>query len=186
LGFEEVKPVDLIVINLENKQLEGGHPPHGENPIHTEIYKLREDVGSVVHVHPVFSTAFSAAQLKIKPLNQDGIVFANGINTFESSELIITKKQGHKLAKTLGLNNAVVLKKHGIITVGARIEEACLNALFFERALRAQLIASTFGEIKEIPDENVVTMKEQCQNPKRYEMIWNYLVRKLERESLGF
>jgi ribulose-5-phosphate 4-epimerase/fuculose-1-phosphate aldolase len=185
LGFEEIEPVDLIVIDLENRQLEGDHPSHGENPIHTEIYKLREDVGSIVHVHPFYSTAFSAAQLKFKPLNQDGVVFANGINTFDSPELITTKKQGYKLALTLGQNNAVVLKNHGIVTVGARIEEACLNALFFERALRIQLIASTFGDIEEISDEIALRMQEQCQNPKRYEVLWGYLARKLERNGLG-
>lgn len=186
LGLEEVNPSDLILIDMEGNKLEGEHPPHRENPIHTEIYKLREDVGSVAHVHPVFSTAFSAVRTAMKPLNQDGVLFLRGVPTFESPELITTKQQGQAIAQELGKNNAIVLKNHGIVTVGSRIEEACLNALFFERALRVQLIASGLGEIEAISEETALKMYAEFQNPNRYDMIWPYLVRKLEREGLSF
>jgi ribulose-5-phosphate 4-epimerase/fuculose-1-phosphate aldolase len=186
LGLEEIKPEDLIVVDMEGNLLEGDHSPHGETPIHTEIYKIRQDVVSIVHVHPVFSTAFSAVRSEMKPLNQDGVLFPHGIPTLESPELITTKPQGQALAQRLGKGNAVFLRNHGIVTLGTRIEETCLTALFLERALRVRSIASGFGEVEAISEETALKMYAECQNPKRYDMIWNYLVRKLEREGLGF
>ncbi|MFC1814613.1 class II aldolase/adducin family protein [Thermodesulfobacteriota bacterium] len=185
LGLEEIKPDDLIVIDFECNKIEGDHPAHGENPIHTGIYELRNDVGSVVHVHPLFTTAFSSAHVELQPLNQEGVIFPGGVPIFDSPELVTTKEQARDLAQTLGDNNAVILRNHGIVTVGPRIEEACLNALFFEGALRIQRIASEFGEIKTISEETTLNMYEQCRNPKRYDMIWAYLVRKLKRVGLG-
>jgi len=185
LGLEEVTPEDLIVIDFTGNIIAGNHPAHGENPIHTGIYKVRDDVGSVVHVHPVLTTAFSASRAAFKPLNQEGVIFPRGVPIFESPELVTTTEQADSLARTLGDHSAVLLRNHGIVTVGPRIEEACLNALFFEGALRIQQRAAQFGEITAISEETALKMYRQCRNPKRYDMIWRYLVRKLQRCGLA-
>ena len=184
-GLEEVTPEDLIVIDFAGKKISGDHPAHGENPIHTGIYKVRVDVGSVVHVHPVLATAFSSSGAVLRPLNQEGVIFPGGVPVFESPELVTTHEQAGGLARTLGDNHAVILRNHGIVTVGPRIEEACLNALFLEGALRIQLMAAQFGEIKAISEETALKMYEPCRNPRRYDMIWHYLVRKLKRVGLA-
>jgi len=185
LGLEEVTPGDLIVIDFAGNIIAGDHPAHGENPIHTGIYKVRSDVGSVVHVHPVLATAFSASRAALNPLNQEGVIFPGGVPVFESPELVTTAKQAGRLARTLGGGNAAILRNHGIVTVGPRIEEACLNALFFEGALRIRQAAAQFGEISAIPEKTAMKMYEQCRSPGRYDMIWNYLVRKLQRCGLA-
>jgi len=184
-GLEEIQPEDLILIDFDCNKIEGDYPPHGENPIHTEIYKVRPDVGSVVHVHPPLTSAFSSAQAELKPLNQEGVLFAGGVPIHESPELVTDSDEGAKLARTLGSHSAVVLRNHGVVTVGPRIEEACLNALFFEGALRIQRMAGEFGPITAISDETARKMAEFCRLPKRYDMIWNYLVRKLGRKNLA-
>ena len=185
LGLEEVKADDIVLINMEGDLIEGKHPLHGETPIHTEIYKARKDVGSIVHVHPLFTTAFSAVQSSFRSLNQDGVLFPKGAPTFKSPELIVKKDQGQALAEELGQSDAILLKNHGIVTVGNRIQEACLNALFFERALRLQAIATIFGETQPISEDTALSMyADFSQNPGRYDMIWNYLLRKLQREGL--
>ena len=186
LGLEEIKPEDLIVMDMEGNKLEGVHPPHGETPIHSEIYKMRKEVQSVVHVHPIFSTAFSCVRIEMKPLTQDGTLFPQGIPVFEDPELITRKDQGKALAKTLGEGKAVLLRNHGIVTVGGTIEEACLNALSLEKALKMQFMASLFGKIEPISEKTALSMFMSVnQNPKRSEDIWNYLVRKLKREGLA-
>ena len=185
-GLEEIRPDDVIVVDLEGNLLEGAHSPHAETVIHTEIYKIRPEVQSAVHVHPVFTTAFSSVRLDIRPLNQDGVFFPRGVRTFESPELIRTKQQARALAEKLGEDNAVLIRNHGIATVGSTIEAACLTALFFERAIKVQLIASLFEEIEAIPDEIALKMYAAFdQYPTRNEEIWHYLTRKLEREGLA-
>ena len=68
LGLEEVNVDDVIMLDLEGKQIEGKHPPHSETPIHTEIYKARGDVQSVIHLHPLITTAFSTIRAEIIPV----------------------------------------------------------------------------------------------------------------------
>jgi len=185
LGLEEVTPADLIVIDFDARKIAGDHPAHGENPIHTGIYKAREDVGSVVHVHPLLTTAFSSSLAALRPMNQEGVIFPRGVSVFESPELIADAEQARQLVRTLGCENAVILRNHGVVTVGPRIEEACLNALFLEGALRLQAAALQFGKTTGIAEETALKMYEQCRRPKRYDMIWDYLVRKLKRVGLG-
>jgi ribulose-5-phosphate 4-epimerase/fuculose-1-phosphate aldolase len=60
----------------------------------------------------------------IEPLTQDGTLFPKGIPVFEDPELVTRKDQGQALAKTLGEGKAVLLRNHGIVTVGETIEEA--------------------------------------------------------------
>ena len=187
LGLGETKPGDLIVVDLEGNKLRGKYGSPAETAIHTEIYKIRSDVQSIVHVHPIISTAFTSTRVKIKPLNQDGVLFFRGVPRFESAELIVTKKQGKALAQELGKGTAVFLQNHGVVTVGESIESACLNALFLERALKVQLIASLFGKPKPIPPKSGLKMYAMLsQNRERYENMWRYLVRKLKRKGLDF
>ena len=186
LGLEEVNVDDVIMLDLEGKQIEGKHPPHGETPIHTEIYKARGDVQSVVHLHPLITTAFSTIRGEIMPLSQDGVVFAEGVPTILSPELITTKQQAKSLVEKLGNSNAILMLNHGIVTVGKSIEEACMNAIFLEKTLKLQLIASLFGKIESIPREIALKMcNEFVQKPERTESMWDYLVRKLKRKGLG-
>ena len=187
LGLEEITPDDVIVVDIEGKRLEGTHSPHGETLIHTEIYKVKSDVQSVVHVHPVLCTAFSSVRVPIKSLNQDGVFFSRGVPIFENPELINTKEKGRMLAETFGDNDALLLRNHGIVTVGRTTEEACLMALFFENALRIQLHAASFGTIEAMSEETAMKMYRAFKkNPKRNEEIWHYLVRKLKRQGLAF
>jgi len=186
LGLEEIRPEDLLVMDREGRKLEGIHPPHGETPIHSEIYKKRRDVQAIVHVHPPLSTAFSCVRIEMKPLTQDGTLCPQGIPVFEDPELITRKDQGEALARALGEGKAVLLRNHGIVTVGESIEDACLNAVVLEKALKMQFTASLFGKIEPIPEETALRMSEAVnKNPKRSEAIWNYLVRKLKREGLA-
>jgi len=186
LGLEEVEVDDVIMLDLEGKKVEGKHPPHGETPIHTEIYKARGNVQSVVHLHPLITTAFSAIRGKIMPLSQDGVVFAESVPTILSPELITEKQQAKLLVKKLGNSNAILMLNHGIVTVGKSIEEACMNAIFLEKTLKLQLIASLFGKIEPISREVALKMgSELVQRPGRTKSMWDYLVRKLKREGLA-
>lgn len=186
LGLEEINVDDVIMLDLEGKKIEGKHPPHSETPIHTEIYKARGDVQSVVHLHPLITTAFSTIRGEIMPLSQDGVVFAEDVPTILSPELITTKQQAKLLVEKLGNSNAILMLNHGIVTVGKSIEEACMNAIFLEKTLKLQLIASLFGKIEPISQEIALKMRsELVQRPGRTKSMWDYLVRKLKRVGLA-
>ena len=76
LGLEEVRPHDVLTIDLDGNKLAGELPRHSEFPIHTEVYRRRPDVQCVVHTHPPYATAFSAVDEPLRPVNHEGTLFA--------------------------------------------------------------------------------------------------------------
>lgn len=186
LGLEEIDVDNLITIDLEGNKIEGEYNPHGETPIHTEIYKSRKDIQCIVHLHPTLSTAFSSSlNNNVLPLNQDGVVFANGVPTILCPELITNKEQAKPLVEKLGSNNLIIMLNHGVVAVGKNIEEALMQMIFLEKALKLQLTASLFGEIRSISQDIALKMyNEIIQSPGRTKSMWEYLVRKLHREGL--
>lgn len=187
LGLEEIDVDNLITVDLKGNKIEGTYEPHGETPIHTEIYKNRKDVNCITHLHPPISTAFSSClNNKLFPLNQDGVVFATGIPNILCPELIVNQEQAKPLVEKLGNHNSIIMLNHGIVTVGKSIEEACMNVIFLEKALKIQLIASLFGEINPISEKISLKMyNEIIESPGRTQNMWEYLVRKLKREGLS-
>ncbi|MFQ5878632.1 MAG: class II aldolase/adducin family protein [Dehalococcoidia bacterium] len=187
LGLQEVQPVDVAVMDLEGHQLAGRHPLHREMPIHTEIYRARPDVQAVIHTHPPYATAFSATGKEFIPLGQRAAAFFQGIQTYESPELITTRERGAALAQRLGQNSAVLLRSHGIAAVGRTVEEAVVAAISLEKSLRLQVLASLLGGPDALAPEAGKTWSAEAAtgNTERIKAIWAYLVRKAERELSG-
>src|SRR3954467_240733 len=103
LGLEEVCPGDVLVLDLDGTRLAGDGPVHLEYVLHTEIYKARPDVQSVVHSHPPYATALGATDAKLELLNHDAVLFHEGLAYFDdTAELIVRPDQGAAVAAALG------------------------------------------------------------------------------------
>ena len=76
LGLEEVRPHDMLTLDLDGKKLGGVLPRHVEFPIHTAVYRQRSEVQCVIHTHPPYATAFSAVAEPLRPVNHEGALFA--------------------------------------------------------------------------------------------------------------
>lgn len=134
-------------MDLDGKLVEGGHEPPGEVSIHTELYKARSDISSVLHTHAPAATALGVSGAALLPLNISyGLMFADGVPVFPSACQINTPEVGQELAKVLGNKNAALMKGHGTVSVGTSIEHCCSVSLFLEKAARFQLMATQFGE----------------------------------------
>ncbi len=133
-GLQSFTPEDLLVIDEDGQPVEGRHPVPSELPIHTEIYRARPDVRSVVHTHQPLATAFSVAGRPIEPVHIVGCeLFEAPIPVYASPNLVTHIEQGRAVAATLGAHRLVLLRGHGIVSVGASVEEAVLNAIFLEQ-----------------------------------------------------
>lgn len=182
LGLEEVFADDLVLVDLDGRQLAGARPRHGEYPIHAEVYRFRPEVNAVVHVHPLYSTVFSALDEPLRPITHDGVLFVPPIPCFrETTDLILTRAQGESVARALGAHPALLLQNHGVVVAGRSVREACLFTLFLERATRAQLIARGHGPLFWTSDEEAPTKRENVFNARLMDGFWQYYVRKLAR-----
>lgn len=184
LGLEEVRPHDVLTLDLDGNKLAGELPRHSEFPIHTEIYRRRADVRCVIHTHPPYATAFSAVDTPLRPVNHEGTLFAPTLPRFvQTSDLIVSRELGQAVAETLAGHNALLLKNHGIVVVGGSIEEACVSAILLEKAARMQLLAEQYGEIEWTCEAEALQKKQRIYRPEAFTLMWAYFLRKLMRSG---
>jgi ribulose-5-phosphate 4-epimerase/fuculose-1-phosphate aldolase len=186
LGLEEVRPDDVLVLDLEGTRLAGEGPVHLEYVLHTEIYKARPDVRAVVHSHPPYATALGATDARLELLNHDAVLFHEGLAYFDdTAELIVRPDQGAAVAAALGEKRVVVMRGHGVIVTGESVPWATYAALTLERVLKIQSIARTLGELRPMSAEMARRVYPDKYRDQHVAAYWNYLVRQLRRAHLA-
>jgi len=139
-------PEDFLVVDMEGRKLAGKGDLPGEYPIHLDILKARPDIGSVIHYHGMYSTAFTTSEHELRPVHLIGTVFHDGIPTYPDPRLVNNRQRGAALAKALGPHRAVLLQAHGAAISGATIEEAVGGAFLFEQNAHRACIAAGLGK----------------------------------------
>ena len=184
-GFEEIRPYHLIVCNFEGEKIRGDYERHSEVFIHSEIYKARPDVNSVVHSHPPYATAFGSLRRPLRPISHEGSIFHENLPLFDyTTTLIRTPDLGARLAESLKSCRGVLMKNHGSTVVGESVEVATLYAVFLEKAARIQLAAMAAGEPTWSSDADAKLKFEQIYHPQRLMAMWDYFVRRAKRASI--
>ena len=180
LGLEEARPGNLVTINLKGQRLSGDRPVHVEYPIHTEIYKARPDVKSVIHTHPPYATMLGSSGRSLQPVSHDALAFTGSIAYFDATpELITTEEQGRQVAAALGDKRGLFIKNHGIVVVGSTVQDACVRAVLLEKAARMQYIAEQFGGVEPINPDMAERMYREKWSDYHLGHIWEYLVRRV-------
>jgi L-fuculose-phosphate aldolase len=147
VSLDEVEPDDVVAIDDTDAVL------HLETVLHTGVYRVRPDVGAVVHGHPPYATALGATSSSLALLTHDAILFADGVGRFDDPDLIVDDAQGERVAAALGPRRAVLMQNHGVLVVGKDVPWAVLAAATLERAAQLQSVASTLGELRPISPE---------------------------------
>jgi ribulose-5-phosphate 4-epimerase/fuculose-1-phosphate aldolase len=137
---------DFLVFDLDGRKLEGRGEPPGEYPIHLDILRARPDVGSVIHYHGLYSTAFTTTSgERLRPIHLMGALFHDGIPTYQDPRLVSDRARGAALATALGSHRAVLLRAHGAAITGASVEEAVAGAFLFEENARRACVSAGMG-----------------------------------------
>ncbi len=186
-GLDEITLENMVVCNLAGEKVGGGGRRHSEVYIHSEIYKARPDVMSVIHTHPTHAVALSATGRPVLPISQPGVAFADGVPYFtETIDLIRTPDMGLGVARALGPHKAVLLRNHGVAVVGACIEEATVLALLLEEACQIQLLAQAGGGVGEVfSGDSIQRLHHNITRPEQYTINFDYLRRRAERAAGG-
>jgi len=180
VALDEVEPDDVVDL------ADPGAALHLETVLHTEIYKLRPDVGAVVHGHPPYATALAATTAKIELLTHDAILFADGVSVFDDTvELITDEEQGRAVAEALGTRRAVILRNHGVVVADRDVRWAVLSAVTLERAIRLQAIASGLGPLRPIPQLWAEQMHADKYQDRFVDEYWEAWIRRVRRAGGG-
>jgi len=182
IGLEEITPENLITVNMEGEKVAGDAPRHIEVFIHSEILRVRPDIGAVVHTHAPNAVAFSALGLPLQGIGHEGTYFHAGIPVFsETADLIIDQARGKSVARAMGDSDVLIMRNHGIVTAGRNIEEATVLALYLERACKAQLTVEACGGAKHICSHQDAVAKAGRVLPQS-PRVFDYLVRRVNGE----
>jgi L-fuculose-phosphate aldolase len=183
VGLDEITHDNILTIDLEGKVISGGGRRHSEVFIHSEIYKARPDVQSVVHTHPPYAVALSASGRPMRCFSQPAALFYHELGIYaDTINLIRTSEMGAAVARALGPHRAALLKNHGVVVVGGTIEEAVINTIMLENAAMVQMIAEAAGDpAPDFPAEDIARLKHDISRPDQFVVNFNYLVRRLER-----
>ena len=183
---EEGKKDWLVHFDFALKKLTGVGTPPREAVIYTEIFKARPDVNAAVHCHASTCVAMSLADTPVSCVHVQSGRFGRGVPIYPQPIYILDEAEGADLARTLGDANGMMIKGHGIVTVGKSIDEACINALYMERTAKIMAMAKLFG-FKGVPDdfiERLASSKEKLLSRGQrlsHSAEWNYYAEKIKQ-----
>lgn len=143
MGF--LKPEDLILVDVHGKQLEGDRPISVETPMHTAVYRARNDVNGVVHSHAPTATAFGIAGTEIMPMAIETFMFIPKGVPIVPFEMPGTKELANAVQEKIKEYDAVILENHGVLTVGTTIEEAQDLNMVVEETAHLQYMATVLA-----------------------------------------
>lgn len=141
--FAEATPEALVLVGPDGRLRTRGR---GANRpayyIHWPILAARPDVASAAHTHTPFGTPFAAEARLFEPITQEACVFVDDHALFDDEEVQVQSVDcGERIARALGRNRGVVLRNHGLLTVGATVKEALAWFVMMERVAQAHLQA---------------------------------------------
>jgi L-ribulose-5-phosphate 4-epimerase len=162
--YPDLRPEHLIVIDVDGKIVEGNLSPSSDTASHLYIYRQRPDVGGIVHTHSPYATAFAAVGKPI-PVYLTAIADEfGGPIPVGGFALIGGEEIGKVVVESIGSSIAVLLKNHGVFTIGKNAEAAVKAAVMTEDVARTVWYALQLGTPDEIPAEQVAKLHDRYTN----------------------
>ena len=185
--FEEVTASSLVKVDLAgNKVTES---PYFINPagftIHSAVHAAREDALCVMHLHTDYGIAVSVQQDGLLPISQQAMLVLASLAYHDYEGLALNEEEKPRLVADLGDKSHLILRNHGLLTVGRSAAEAFLSMFLLERACKIQILAQASGrELVRIPGPVLRLVESQVKAVtvgQGAALTWPGLLRKLDR-----
>jgi ribulose-5-phosphate 4-epimerase/fuculose-1-phosphate aldolase len=190
--FEEITASSLVKIDLDGRVVMDS--PFSINPagftIHGAVHAARHDVTCVLHTHTTAGVAVSAQQDGLLPVSQQSIFPLASIAYHDYEGVALREDEKSRLVADLGDASYLILRNHGLLTVGATVADAFLHMYVLQRACEVQIAAQSGGvPLTRIPQAIVGTAMEQARIGTQGRMgglVWPGLLRRLDRTFPGY
>jgi ribulose-5-phosphate 4-epimerase/fuculose-1-phosphate aldolase len=190
--FDEITASSLVKIDLSGNKIE--ESPFPVNPagftIHSAIHAVRHDAQCVLHVHSLNGVAVSAQKEGVLPLSQQSIFILASLAYHGYEGVALNEEEKPRLVADLGNKNYLMLRNHGLLTVGKTIADAFQAMYFFEAACTIQIRAqSGGGELIHIPQQIIDGAIAQARAATKSlggMLAWPGLLRRLDRKDSSF
>jgi L-ribulose-5-phosphate 4-epimerase len=162
--YEDLKPEHMVVLDLDGRVIEGGLKPSSDTASHLYIYRQRPDLRGIVHTHSAYATAFAALGRPIPVyLTAQADEFGGPVPCGRFA-LIGDEDIGRAVVESIGRSPAILLKNHGVFTVGATPAAAVKAAVMVEDVAHTVWIALQIGQPQEIGAEDVAKLHARYTN----------------------
>ncbi|HEY9696452.1 MAG TPA: class II aldolase/adducin family protein [Trichocoleus sp.] len=145
--FGQIRVSDLLLVNHKGEVIKGDRPVNAAAfAIHSQIHLARPDVVAAAHAHSVYGKSWSTLGRMLDPITQDACSFYEDHAVFDDyTGVVLSTDEGQRIAATLGERKALVLRNHGLLTVGQSVDEAAWWFVAMDRSCQAQLLAEAAG-----------------------------------------
>ena len=162
--YAALRPEHMVVVDLDGRVVEGDKSPSSDTASHLYIYRQRPDVGGIVHTHSAYATAFAALGRPIPVyLTAQADEFGGPIPC-GGFALIGGEEIGQVVVDAIGSSCAVLLKNHGVFTIGKDAEAAVKTAVMVEDVARTTWLALQLGQPDEIAPQDVEKLHHRYKN----------------------
>lgn len=185
--FEEITASSLVKVDLEGKIVM--ESDYRINPagftIHSAVHAAREDALCVMHLHTDYGIAVSVQQEGLLPISQQSLFVLSSLGYHDYEGLALNDEEKPRLVADLGTKTFLILRNHGLLTVGPSVADAFLSMFLLERACRIQILAQSGGGklvsidkkiFAQIPAQEAVVTQGGGGR-----LVWPGLLRKLDR-----
>src|SRR5215203_1710984 len=166
VGYDELTPEAMVVTDFEGKLVDGGRSPSSDTAAHAYVYEHMPEVGGVVHTHSTYATAWAARGEAIPcVLTMMGDEFGGEI-PIGPFALIGGEEIGHGIVETLASHRspAVLMRSHGVFTIGATAHDALKAAVMCEDVARTVHLARALGTPVPLAQEEIDALYDRYQN----------------------
>ena len=191
LMFDEITASSLVKIDQQCNKLSDS--PFPVNPagftIHSCIHEVREDAGCVLHTHSRAGVAVSAQKSGVLPISQQSTFVLASLAYHDYEGVALRDDEKPRLQKDLGDKTYLMLRNHGLLTVGKSIPEAFLSMYTFENTCRIQIDAQGGGELVQVDPKIISNMGEVMRVATAGQganLAWPALLRKLDRTDPSY
>jgi ribulose-5-phosphate 4-epimerase/fuculose-1-phosphate aldolase len=181
--FALIRVSDLILVNHKGEVVEGDRPVNAAAfAIHSQVHAARPDVMAAAHSHSMYGKSWATLGRLLDPITQDACAFYEDHGIFEDYTGVVAEtSEGARIAKALGGTKAVILRNHGLLTVGESVDEAVWWFVTMDRSCHAQLLAEAVGEPISIAHESALHTRGQVGSKLagwfQYQPLWDMITR---------
>ena len=155
-----MEPEDLVTVDSAGNKVNGSRGVSSEIAMHLLIYRLRPDVGAVVHAHPPTATGYAAAGIALDRALCSEIIVTLGSVPLATYETPGTQELAEALAPLIAEHDAILMANHGVVTCGADLLTAYMNMETVEHFAKIALVTHMLGKQQPLSDQHVDKLRE--------------------------
>lgn len=155
IPYAEIKPEDLVKIDLKGEIIGGTRKPSIEYNLHLKVFQNRPEVNGVIHTHSTYASAWATLHREIPPILDSMVASFGGPLRVAKYATMGSMELAENVNEILKMDNGALLANHGAIAVGTDLDQAMRRCHLIEKVSQIMLFASCAGTPVAISEENI-------------------------------